>query len=319
MRLRLDGDRLVVSDREGVKVYDLGGVAPALMVQVGVPALANPFAEHRDGEQISEVRGGVFARMFTTPEGDEHWVKRPSHVTLFDLDLTPVATYVMDRRLNDACLALSPDGASLASVAYGGGVVAFEARTGRVLREAPGDIASGTSWSPDGRMIAAGDTDQGGGELYVLELSGEEALVRHALPAPTSRAPLYDSPYASAWSPDGAVCAISCGAWSKRGVTVYDVAERVERWAVCYDMEVDEEDTENWEALDVAFVAGGAVVIAGVEGDLKAWRAADGAELSAVSCEGASSSRYVADEARRCIWYDCGGEPARADYPEDWC
>lgn len=316
MRLRLDGDRLVMSDEAGVRLYDISGDAPALLAQVDVPALPNPFAEHSDGEQISEVRGGVFARMFTVEDGDKHWTELPAHITLYDMALTPLVTYAAAQRLDAASLSLSPDGAQLASVDHGGGVVVFDAHTGATLRSADGCIASGASWSPDGRMIAAGDTDQDDGELYLLELSGD-ALTRHSLPAPSSGAPLNDSPYASAWSPDGALCAISCAAWGERGVTVYDVAARDERWSACYDLDGDE-DAESWSALEVAFVAGGAVVIAGVEGELRAWRAADGAELSAVACEDASSAGFAADEARRCVWFDRGGQPVREDYPEDW-
>lgn len=317
MRLRVEGDRLVMSDEEGVRVYDLSGPGPALLAQAQVAALANPFAEHKDGEQLSEVRGGVFARMFTVAKGKKHWTELPTHITLYDMALTPLVTYAVELRLDAASLSLSPDGAALASVDYGGGVVVFDARTGAILRSADGSIASGTSWSPDGRMIAAGDTDQDDGALYMLELDDEAELTRHDLPAPSSEVPLYDSPFASAWSPDGALCAISSAAWGERGVSVYDVAACDERWSAGYRLDGDE-DAESWSALEVAFVAGGAVVIAGVEGELKAWRAEDGVELSAMACEGASSACFAADEARRCVWFDRGGEPAREDYPEDW-
>lgn len=317
MRLRLDGDRLVMSDKRGVKLYDISGAQPALLAQVEVAVLADPFAEHSDGEQISQVVSGVFARMFTVEQGKKHWTELSPHITLYDMALTPLVTYEAALRLDAASLSLSPDGAQLASVDHGGGVVVFDARTGSILRSADGCIASGTSWSPDGRMIAAGDTDQDDGELYVLELTGEDELTRHELPAPSSDAPLNDSPYASTWSPDGALVAISCAAWGERGVTVYDVAARDERWSALYDLDGDE-DAESWQALEVAFVAGGAVVIAGVEGGVRAWRAADGAKLKKLTCKGASSTGFAADEARRCIWYDRKGEPARADYPEDW-
>jgi hypothetical protein len=200
--------------------------------------------------------------------------------------------------------------------------VVFDARTGARLYQAAGEISSGVAWSPDGRLIAAGDTDQGGGELYLLELSADGATTRHKLPKPSSRAPLYDSPFAAAWSPDGASVAFGSVAWGMRGIVVYDVAARVERWSLGFALgggdEDEDEEQETWEALDVAFVAGGAVVVTGLEGGLRAWRAADGAPLTTLGCEEATTTRFAVDEARRRVWFEVDGEVVWAAFPDDW-
>lgn len=322
MKIRIHESLLIACDAETLRLYDIEGGEPTLVAERRRPGALSAFTEDPTGERVTEVRNGLFARSFTAPGQKGHWAEQHSSVGLYDLSLAEVACYDVGRRLDDPTLALSPDGARLASVTYGAGVVVFDARTGEVQLEHPGQIGSGVSWSPDGRAIAAGDTDQSGGALYLLDLEGEagsdERLVRRELPKPSSRTPLYDSPYDSVFSPDGGLVVFSNAAWGIRGVTAYDPTGGEERWAVRFEMSEENEEAEFWDALDLAFAADGAVVLAGIEEGVRAFRANDGAPLTTLPCEGASSLYFAPDDIRRRVWFTREGELAWEGYPDDW-
>lgn len=319
MRLVMQGARLFASDAGGVRVFDVSQDEPEQLGALEMPGLVCMHTLHGDGEQLSAAAGAV-ARLFVGGEGASDWFDGQSRIAMLDGDLNVAAIHETGALLNGEALALSPDGAMVAGALHGEGVVVFDARTGAQLYHAEGEISSGVAWSPDGRLIAAGDTDQGDGELYLLELGADGVTTRHKLPNPASRAPLYDSPFAAAWSPDGASVAFGSVAWGMRGIVVYDVAARVERWSLGFALGGGDEDEEQetWEALDVAFVAGGAVVVTGLEGGLRAWRAVDGAPLTTLGCEEATTTRFAVDDARRRVWFEVDGAPVWAAFPDDW-
>lgn len=317
MPLLVHRDLLITSDLRGLKAFDISDpAAPRLVASLDEPTEPNVFKPDSDGEQMSGVCAGLIARSFTPLRQDGHWAEQHSSIGVYDTALRPVARLPVGIRLDDRSLALSPDGLRIASVSRGEGVVILDARSGAVLARHAGEIGSGVSWSPDGRWIAAGDTGQADGELYLLDLQPEGEAVRVPLPSPSCEAPLYDSPFESAWSSDSALVAFSCAAWSMRGVAVYTAATAQERWSDSFNMTT--EDEEDWRALRVAFAAGNNVVLVGIEGGLRAYRAADGEPLTLLACDGDGGIEFAADDLRRCIWRLVGGEPISSPYPADW-
>ncbi len=315
MRIILHEDTLITSDELGVQLYSLTLGAPALRARFAQPTLRGDFTLHRDGDAVTSVRGATFLRTLVSPDAPD-----TIQLARFDLELGLQGVAQASVLLNRARVALSHDGARLAATSYGGGVVVLEAATGAQVLAHPGHMGSCAVWSPDDRLIAAGDSGQAGGTFYLLELGAEGDATRHALPKPTSKAPLYDSPFDAAFSPDGALVAFASVAWGRRGVAVYDVATRAERWSVAFDMGGEDEDEEQelWEVLDLEFAAAGALVLNGIESGLRAWRAADGAPLTTLPCEGASSTRFAADDRRRRVWFERDGALAWEPYPADW-
>jgi hypothetical protein len=317
VRIILHEDILITSDEQGVQVYALGAGAPVLSATFAQPTLQNPFALHRDGEALTAVRAGGFVRAFVSPEAPQK-----TQLARFDLSLRLLSVAPAAVRLNRERLDLSHDGARVAATAFGEGVVVLDAVTGAKISQSAGHMGSGAAWSPDDRLIAAGDSGQAGGALYLLALGAEDQVTRHPLPKPTSKMPLYDSPFDVAFAPDGGRVAFSSAAWGRRGVVVYEVATRAERWSVSFPMggggEDEDEEQETWEALDVAFAVGGEVVLCGVEGRLQAWRAADGVALTPLPCDGATSTRFAADDRRQRVWFARDGALAWEPYPTDW-
>jgi WD40 repeat protein len=319
MRLLLSHDKLITSDTTALRVYALDGDQPALLASAPLDDAPNPYTIDRDGYPISASASARFAQLRVTG-GEDGWWDAAQRVELRDLQLQLTATVPLGTVLNPISLALSPDASRVAGNLHGAGVAVWDVASGERVVDVEGDISSGVCFSPCGRYLVSGDTDQGGGELYLIDLEAEGGPQRLNLPRPICKMPLYDSSYASAWSPDGALVAVSGVAWGLRGVVVYDPQTRAERWSHDFPMAGEDEDEEEfWSALDVAFAAGGALVVAGVEaGALRVWRAADGQELDPLACEGATSARFVVDDARRCVWIDADGQPARVDYPADW-
>lgn len=318
MSIVVSGSSLFVSNLAGIDGYRIEGATPQPFVSVARATAPNGFLVDPSGERMTESSAGLIARSFTEPDHEGHWASAPSSVALYDTSLAPVATYSVGQRLDDRSLALSPDGTRLASISRGAGVVVFDARTGAVVSEHEGSIGSGVSYSPDGRRIAAGDTDQDEGALYLLDFGSSE-VVRHALPHPKAKVPLYDSPFESCFSADGALVAFTCAAWGRRGVVVYDVATRLEAWSAGYDMEgAAAEEEEAWNALRVRFAAKGCIVLVGVEEGIRAYRSADGTELTRLACEGAEGLHFAADDERAQVWVVADGAPIAIPYPGDW-
>lgn len=317
MPLLVHRDILIAGDLRGLKAYDIGDPrAPRLVASLDEPSAPNAFAPDSAGEQMSGVCAGLIARSFTAPGQDGHWAEQHSSIGVYDTALRPVARLPLGIRLDDRSLALSPDGTKIASVARGEGVVVLDARSGEVLAQHEGEIGSGVSWSPDGRWIAAGDTGQADGELYLLDMQAQGSAARVALPAPSCGAPLYDSPFESAWAADGSLVAFSCAAWGMRGVAVYDAGTAQERWSDAFEMA--DEDEEEWRALRVAFAADSTVVLVGVEGGLRAYRAADGQPLTSMACDDEGGIEFAADDLRRCVWRIVDGAPVSTPYPPNW-
>lgn len=325
MRLQIQGSVLITSDATGSRRYDLDartGQAEGLPVLVAAhpePSTLNPFRQDPCGEALSEIRGGCFARGFTRPGRPDHWTAQPSQIGVYDLSLTQLACLEPNLRLSDTSLALSPDASQVAAIHYGAGIQILDVATGRTLHTHPGQIGSGVSWSADGRWLAAGDTGQGGGELYLLEHSADGPLTRHALARPSSRVPLLDASFCSTFSPDGRHVAFSSVAWGRRGITVYEVISGTERWAHRLPTLPGEgEEEEHWQALSVAYASGGAVLLVGIEEGCRAYRASDGTPLPTLPCAGASTPYFAPHDAGRRVYYTRGGELASEPYPATW-
>lgn len=318
MKIRIHQSLLIACDAQDLHLYDIFGGEPVLVASRSEPSDINPFGEDPTGERVTRVQSGLFARSFTDADQEGHWSARHTQVGLYDLSLNEVARFSTGQRLDETSLALSPDGARLASVQSGGGPVIFDARTGEVRHSHEGHMGSAAAWSPDGRTLAAGDSGQGGGELYLLDLDAEGTPSRRALPRPTSGSPLYDSPYCAGFSPDGALVAFTNAAWGSRGVTVYEVVSGQERWSIKTGMLEESEDEEFWFALELDFALGGSVLLVGIEEGLQAYRTKGGAPLSALPCEGSTTQYFAADDLRRRVWFTNEEGLAWESYPEDW-
>lgn len=318
MRLRIAGSSLIGCDSEVVRLYDVSDGTARLVAERRDPSVLNAFLPDPAGEKVSRIENGRFARSVTAPGQSGHWASQRSTVAVYDLTLNEQSRFE-SQRLGDRSLALSPDGEVIASVARGAGVVGFDARSGARRFEEPGAIASGVSWSPDGRWIAAGDTDQSGGQLYLLDMTADAGERRRALPAPSSRAPLFDAHYESLFTSDSQLVAFCSAAWGQHGVVVYDVATGTERWSETFMAEGDdEEEVEEWNSLELDLAADGRVLVAGIEHALFAWRVADGEVLTTLFCEGASALYFAVDEERRCVWFIREGAIASEPWPENW-
>lgn len=322
MQVRLYEDVLICADAQGLRRYviDAQGT-PRLEGSLSAPAHLWPYAPMPLGQRLSTVTpAGMFARQRDlaprSPRGE-----RRSSVEVYDVALTCVASFEVEAALEPLSLALSPDGRSVASVSHGEGARLYEGQSGALIASVPGHMASGVSWSPDGRYVAMGDSGQAGGALYLLDVQAPDGPQRLSLPKPSSKAPLYDSPYTSAFSGGGALVVFSCAAWGTRGLTLYEVGTLSERWAISFAMDdEDGEEEELWDALEVSFACGGAVVLAGVEaGQLLAFGAEDGAALEPLLIPAASSFFFAADDARGVVWVcTTEGSPTGLPYPESW-
>lgn len=321
--VRIHGDKLVASNLQSLRLYDISTSPPRLQKTLAVPSAQNPFSNDPNGERLSDFCAGHIARSLTPLGQPDHWTSQSSSVGIYDTDLNEMKMLSVGRRLDDRSLVLSPDAKRLASISYGNGVVILDANTGEIIQSYKGSIGSGVSWSPDGRWIAAGDTDQGGGALYLIDTLAAPDTARVLLPKPTSKAPLYDSPFHSAFSADSLRVAFSSTAWGKRGLSVYDVTTAAEVWSKAFRVVSEDEDSdeeeEHWQTLDVAFAVSGRVVLMGLESsEVRAYRTADGHRLGDLFCGDASGPFFAPDDVRRCVWFMRDGEPARVDYPEDW-
>jgi hypothetical protein len=221
-------------------------------------------------------------------------------------------------RLDHDSLALSPDASRIASVSRGGGLAVFDATTGARVVSLDGDIASGTSVSPDGRHVALGETDQGGGVLTLVELpAGGGAAVEHQLPDPEYGSGLADSPFCSRFSADGSKLIFTSAAWGRVGVVVYDVATRAELWSSDMDMMGDEE-AESWPAAELDLALGDALVLVGQEGLVRAFTMQGGEQRTPLEFDPGDSRHFAADSRRRGVWITRAGEPVLVPFPADW-
>lgn len=314
------GRRLVTSDARRLRLHGLDGGSPRMLAEVEQPGEVPYFEQSPAGERLTH-GGGIVARSFTPLGRSEHWTETPTSVGLYaEADLSTIAVLDLAHRLDHESLALSPDGRTIGSVSRGSGAIAFDARTGEQRWLLPGEISSGTSWSPDGRWLALGETGQGGGDYKLVDTRPEAGgdPVEHLLPQPTAEFPLYDSPFRSAFARDGRFVVFTGSAWGTGGVAVYDVATRQELWSTAIDVTGDDEESESWLAPEVDLALDDSLVLVGQDGLVLAFRAADGTPLSSLEFERADARYFAADSTRRGVWVTRGGEPVLVPFPDDW-
>lgn len=313
------GRRLVTSDAQRLCLYALDDGTPRKQAEVAQPGEKPHFEQSAAGERLTH-GGGIVARSFTPRGLPGHWTEAPTSVGLYaEADLSTIAVLDLRQRLDHESLALSPDGRVIASVSRGAGAVAFDAHTGAQLWMLPGEIGSGPSWSPDGRWLALGETGQGGGELTLVDTrpEGGGKPKKHVLPDPKAKLPLYDAAFRSVFSPDARWVVFTSTAWGAGGVSVYDVATRQELWSVRIATTGDDE-AESSLAPEVELALGGALVLAGQDGLVQAFRAEDGQELSPLEYEPTEARYFAADSTRRGVWVARAGEPELLPFPDDW-
>jgi WD40 repeat protein len=318
------GRRLVTSDAQRLRLYSLDGAldegTPRMLAEVEQPGEVPYFEQSPAGERLAH-GGGIVARSFTPLGLSEHWTEAPTSVGLYaEADLAPIAVLDLAHRLDHESLALSPDGRTIASVSRGSGAIAFDASTGEQRWMLRGEIASGTSWSPDGRFLALGETGQAGGDLTLVDPrpEGGGEPVKHELSAPSSEAGLCDSPFRSTFTRDGRLVIFTSASWGEGGVAVYDVATRQERWSATFPTADDDEELESWPAPEVDLGLDDALVLVGQDGRVQAYRTADGKPLSSLEFERADARYFAADSNRRGVWVTRGGEPVLVPFPDDW-
>jgi hypothetical protein len=104
-------------------------------------------------------------------------------------------------------LAVSSDGRLVAVASYEETLVLFDRNSGELLAESQrqNTMITGTSFSPDSRLLAAAYTDQGGGDFVIFDVSQWKLDVLHkSLPRDAmSHFDLADSVAASVFSPSG--------------------------------------------------------------------------------------------------------------------
>lgn len=313
------GRRLVTSDAERLCLYELRDGAPSLLTEVRQPGQIPYFEQSPAGERLTH-GAGVVVRSFTPLDATEHWTEVPSRVGLHAAaDLSTVAILEVGERLDHESLAISPDGQHIASTSRGGGAVVFDARSGARLWAVDGEIASGTSWSPNGRWLALGETGQGEGELTLIDTrpEGGGEPKKHVLPAPSGEFGLDDSPFRSMFSPDGRFVVFTSASWGTGGVVVYDVATREEVWSASFPV-AGSEDVETWPAPELDLALDGALVLVGQDGQVMAHGSIDGRERSPLEHHGADGHYFAADSARRGVWVTRGGQPVLLPFPDDW-
>jgi hypothetical protein len=309
-----EGARLATSDAKGIALWDLKGDAPTKIAEVVQEGQLPFFTGSPAGERMTAA-AGVVARSYTALGSKTHWVRQHTHVGIYRAtDLSEVAQLDLAVRLDHQTLALSPDGSTLVSTLRGEGPIAFDAKAGAEVWRVDGSIGSGASWSPGSNLVAAGSTDQGPGELFLVHVADR---TKQTLPRPSSKAPLYDSPFRSVFSTDGSWVVFSCQAWGAAGVTAYDTATASERWAA-EPRVVANEEAEFWDAPELDLAFDDALVLAGQHGRVVAYQSADGTELSELEFDPPDAFYFAADSVRRCIWVTRAGQPTAIPMPSDW-
>lgn len=313
------GRRLVTSDAERLCLYELDGGAPRRVVVVEQAGEQPFFEQSPAGERLTR-GGGIVARSFTPKGLEEHWADAPTSVGLYaEADLATLAVHDLGERLDHESLALSPDGQRIASVSRGSGAIVFDAKTGLPRWGLEGEIASGVSWSPDGRWLALGESGQDDGELTLIDTrpEGGGEPQKHVLAPPSAGGGLNDSPFRTVFSRDGRWVVFTSASWGAGGVAAYDVGTREELWSVEFPT-TDDEDVESWLAPEVDLALDDALVLVGQDGRVQAFRAADGTELSCLEHPPADSRYFAVDSARGGVWVTRGGTPELVPFPADW-
>ena len=309
------GARLATSDAERIVLWDVSGDAPTKIAEVAQPGQRPLFSQSPAGERMT-AGAGLLARSYTPLDAKGHWTDAKSRIGIYrDTDLSEVAQITARERLDPQTLALSADGSLVASTSHGAGPVAFDVATGEERCRVVGSIGSGVSFSTAGDLLAAGSTGQDGGRFFLVRLDDAREVVK--LPRPSSKAPLYDSPFRSAFASDDSFVAFTCAAWGAGGITLYDPRTTEERWAKKLTLAGDEE-AEHWEAPELDLAFDDTRVLVGQDGRIDAFAAADGTPLSVLEHEPADASYFAADTGRRCVWVTRGGAPTRIDMPADW-
>lgn len=313
MILRLCGSRLVASDEAGVTLYEIGSGEEVPRVLARIEAAV---ATRADGlARVSEVRSGRFARLSCEKPGE------PIRATIYDMDLEVRARQELSAALDVSEVALSPDGLWLGAMIFGGGPVGIALQSGETRWEMETDIGGGLSWSNDGAWIAAGESGQGGGSIYLLAVKGD-AITRYDLVRPRPSAPFYDAYYASCFTPDDRRVLFANSSWGQLGLIAYDVGTRAICWSQVIE-EASEEDEEEWVRPELALAAGGRVALLSYPGrPLLAFAVEDGAPLDVAALDGAMRQSFsvAPDDAQRRLWWwdEAQGVPRASPYPDTW-
>jgi len=312
-------DRLLTSDATHLRLYDLTTSPPSLLAEVVQPGQVCVFGEDPAGEAIA-VRDGLVARSFT-PLETRSWTEAPSHVGLYMAsDLSLIRHLELPVRLDHQSLALGPDARSIVSVFRGAGGIAFDAETGDEQWRLPGEIGSGTSVSPEGRWVAMGETGQGGGFFTLIDTQAAGGPDKIQLDPPSSRAPLYDSPFESMFTADGRFVLFTSSAWGRSGLACYpvDPDQTAEHWSRIIDSPPDDEESEFWDAPWLQLALGDTLALAGDAGFILAVRIDSGDALDPLVYDAADDFRFAADSKRRCVWVTRHKAPAPVPFPDDW-
>jgi WD40 repeat protein len=104
-------------------------------------------------------------------------------------------------------LAISQDGGLIAVSSYEEKLLLYDHSSGELVAQSERENAciSGVSFSPDSKFLAAGYTDQGGGDILIFDVSQKRLdVVQESLPrGDLSKFDLADSSIATAFSPNG--------------------------------------------------------------------------------------------------------------------
>ena len=311
MRLEIRGSTLFGFDGKGARAFAIEGDAPQLIAEREYKNTWFDALGLDVGGACAFVGEDHVAVATPTPSGQ-------AEILLLDADLEIVSRVTTQARIEYWDLAVSPDGGVFAGHMYGDGVVTWDATSGKTIEEYEGHISSAAAFSPDGRYICALDSGQAGGEFYLLDLETEAGGdPRQMLPDPEAGQPLYDAGAHAVFSKDGALLAFTSVAWGARGVAVYEVASMSELWSLEYEME--DPETDLWDAQEVAFSPDGKTLVVGVEGQIRAFDARNGEPRTSIEVDREGVPPYFAlDSERRRVWVSHEGAPYHYVWPEDW-
>jgi WD40 repeat protein len=245
-------------------------------------------------------------------------------VTRFDWDLSECGSFPVGRVVWDS-LAMSPDGQRLAAavVDMDHRVIVMDANTGELVAGNNEKGTGGPSWSPDGRLIIAGHTDQGGGDILLFDAAAADGKVlpMEQLPHPSPPADLDSCPFFSTFGANGTLAVLTNESWGACGLFVYTMADRAPVWSRELDpspIPEDGDENNSWFAHPAAFADDDTLLLAAGQETIHAYRASDGADLGslAVSCD--THAGFVVEHARHRFWMRDGDGVHAYPFPTSW-